>query len=251
MVRTYKVSEVAALAKVTVRALHHYDQIGLLVPSARSEAGYRLYSDEDLHRLQQIVVGRTLGMSLEAIRVMLDAPEYDRRAALLDQRAELERRIAESRAMVRSIDAALSELETKQEIDMKTIFEGFDPAQYEDEAAERWGHTESYRESARRTAGYTEGDWARVKAESDDIMRCAAEAMTAGIAATTADAMDLAERHRLWIERWFYPCSTKMHSLLAAGYLADDRFRASIDAYGDGLTDFLAAAIEANQRRDD
>jgi DNA-binding transcriptional MerR regulator len=87
--RTYQVKEVASLAGLTIRALHHYDSIGLLVPSARSAAGYRLYADDDLLRLQQILIGRELGLSLEAIRRSLDDPRFDRREALLAQRAEL------------------------------------------------------------------------------------------------------------------------------------------------------------------
>ena len=77
--RTYQVQEVAELAGLTVRALHHYDSIGLLSPSMRSAAGYRLYTDDDLLRLQQIVIGRELGLSLEAIRGSLDDPHFDRR----------------------------------------------------------------------------------------------------------------------------------------------------------------------------
>jgi len=87
--RTYQVSEVARIAGVSVRALHHYDAIGLLVPSGRTEAGYRLYDDEDLLRLQQILIGRELGMPLEEIKRSLDDPNFDRRAALEKQRREI------------------------------------------------------------------------------------------------------------------------------------------------------------------
>lgn len=80
--RTYQVKEVARMAGVSVRALHHYDEIGLLVPSGRAEAGYRLYSHEDLLRLQQILVGRELGLPLEAIKRSLDDPN-DRRQLFL------------------------------------------------------------------------------------------------------------------------------------------------------------------------
>jgi DNA-binding transcriptional MerR regulator len=83
---SHRIAEVARLAGVSVRTLHHYDEIGLLVPSARSEAGYRLYDEADLLRLQQILVGRELGLSLEAIGRFLDEPEFDRRQALLDAR---------------------------------------------------------------------------------------------------------------------------------------------------------------------
>lgn len=104
--RTYRVKDVASLSGLTVRALHHYDSIGLLAPRARSSAGYRLYDDDDLLRLQQILIGRELGLSLEAIRRSLDDPRFDRRQALLAQRAELAMRAARAAEMIRAIDAA-------------------------------------------------------------------------------------------------------------------------------------------------
>jgi DNA-binding transcriptional MerR regulator len=106
--RTYQVKEVAGLTGLTVRALHHYDSLGLLVPSARSAAGYRLYDDDDLLRLQQILIGRELGLSLEEIRRSLDDPRFDRRQALLAQRGELAARADRTAGMIRAIDAALT-----------------------------------------------------------------------------------------------------------------------------------------------
>jgi len=100
--RTYRVKEVAEITGVSVRTLHHYDAIGLLVPGGRSEAGYRLYDDEDLLRLQQILIGRELGLTLEAIGRSLDDPAFDRRQALLAQRRELERRAEETAEMIRA-----------------------------------------------------------------------------------------------------------------------------------------------------
>src|SRR5262245_31120003 len=102
--RRYQVKEVAELAGVTVRALHHYDEIGLLVPNGRSAAGYRLYDDDDLLRLQQILIGRELGLSLVAIGRALDDPSFDRREALLAQRAALAVRSERAAAMIRAID---------------------------------------------------------------------------------------------------------------------------------------------------
>src|SRR5688572_19014518 len=158
--RTYQVKEVAHLSGLTVRTLHHYDSIGLLVPSARSAAGYRLYDDDDLLRLQQILIGRELGLSLEAIRRSLDDPGFDRREALLAQRTELAARAERATDMIRAIDTALTAIEEKDmgNVDMKKIFDGFDPDQYADEAKQRWGHTEAYKVSAKRTKSYTEAD---------------------------------------------------------------------------------------------
>lgn len=253
--RTYQVKDVAALAGVSVRALHHYDELGLLVPSARSAAGYRLYDDGDLLRLQQIAIGRELGLSLEEIRRALDEPGFDRRRALLDQRALLAARADRTAEMIRAIDRALAVLAGAEEETMTTIddpkalFDGFDPAQHEEEARARWGDTEAFRISAERTKRYTRDDWAKMKAETAAIYADAAAARRAGTPPDDAAVIAIAERHRRSIDRWFYPCSAVMHGKLADLYEADARFAASIDAHGEGLTPYLVAAIRAAAAR--
>jgi DNA-binding transcriptional MerR regulator len=247
----YQVKEVASLSGLTIRALHHYDSIGLLMPSARSDAGYRLYDDEDLMRLQQILIGRELGLSLEDIRRSLDDPTFDRRKALLAQRAALASRAERASDMIRAIDAALTAIEEKEmgNVDMKRIFDGFDPEQYEDEVKQRWGSTEAYKVSAQRTKSYTEADWRKLKAEQAAIYADALAALRGGIGADDPRAMDIAERHRLSIDRWFYPCSAKMHCGLADLWEADRRYSDNIDKQGAGLTEYLAAAVRANAKR--
>jgi DNA-binding transcriptional MerR regulator len=250
--RTYQVKEVAELARVSVRALHHWDEIGLLAPRARTEAGYRLYDDEDLLRLQQILVGRELGLPLEEIRRSLDDPRFDRRTALRAQRRALEARAAETAGMIRAVDHALAALDAKEggtTMDAEKLFEGFDPEKYEAEAEERWGDTDAFKESRRRAKAYTPDDWKRHAAEQAAVYADAAALMKAGRAADSPEAMDVAERHRLLIDRWFYPCGPVMHRGLADLYEADARFAANIDKAGAGLTPFLAAAIRANAAR--
>jgi DNA-binding transcriptional MerR regulator len=249
--RTYQVKEVAELAGLTIRALHHYDSIGLLVPSARSGAGYRLYGDDDLLRLQQILIGRELGLSLEAIRRSLDDPGFDRRQALLAQRTELAARAERAADMVRAIDAALTAIEEKHmgKVDMKKIFDGFEPDQYAEETKQRWGHTDAYKISAQRTKSYTETDWRKMKDEQAAIYAEALAAREAGVHPNEPRAMDVAERHRLSIDRWFYPCGREMHCGLANLWEADRRYSDSIDKFGAGLTEYLAAAVRANAQR--
>ncbi len=249
--RTYQVKEVAALSGLTIRALHHYDSIGLLVPSARTDAGYRLYGDDDLLRLQQILIGRELGLSLEAIRRSLDDPAFDRRVALRAQRAELAARAERAADMIRAIDAALAiiEEEAMGKVDMKKIFDGFDPDRYADETKQRWGHTDAYKVSAQRTKAYTEADWQKIKDEQAAIYADALAARVAGVRPDEPRAMDVAERHRRSIDRWFHPCSSKMHCGLADLWEADRRYADSIDKFGAGLTEYLAAAVRANAQR--
>ena len=258
--RTYQVKDVARLTGVSIRTLHHYDAIGLLVPGNRTRAGYRLYTDADLLRLQQILIGRELGLPLEEIRRSLDDPRFDRKAALLDQRQRLCERARQADAMIRAIDTALACMDearrrpardgtTTGEINMADLFNGFDPSRYEEEARQRWGNTEAYARMEKRTKAYTPDDWKALKAEQGAVYAAALAALKAGKAPSSTEAMDIAERHRLSIDRWFYPCSHTMHQGLASMYESDDRFRQSIDTHGEGLTTFLAEAIRANAER--
>jgi MerR family transcriptional regulator, thiopeptide resistance regulator len=249
--RTYRVADVARLTGVSIRALHHYDALGLLVPTGRTEAGYRLYTDADLLRLQQILIGRELGFSLEEIKRSLDDPRFDQRQALVEQRRRLEEKSRALGEMLRAVDAALAVVGRDPEkgtMDMKELFNGFDPSVYEAEVEERWSGP-AVDESKRRVKSYTADDWKRWKAENAALYGDAAAAMRRGVDPASPEAQALAERHRLSIDSWFYPCSHAMHAGLADMYEADDRFRASIDAAGEGLTTFLAAAIRANAAR--
>ena len=154
--------------------------------------------------------------------------------------------------MIRAIEAALEAIEETAEepkVDMKKIFNGFDPDKYADEAKQRWGNTEAYKVSMQRTKAYKEEDWIRLRDEQDAIYADAVAALRAGNSPDDPAAMDVAERHRLSIDRWFYPCSAQMHAGLADMYEADQRFAENIDKHGAGLTRFLSAAIRANAQR--
>jgi DNA-binding transcriptional MerR regulator len=250
--RTYQVKELTRIAGISVRTLHHYDAIGLLVPTARSASGYRLYDDDDLLRLQQIIVARELGLSLEEIQRSLDDPSFDRRQALLSQRAQLTRRAEETAEMIAAVDCALALMDARDKensMDMKKLFNGFDASKYEEQAKQRWGHTDAYKESTRRVQGYSAEDWQRFGAEQAAIYADAFAALQAGKPPDSPDVMAIAERHRLSIDRWFYPCSTELHEALALGYAEDARFAENIDKHGAGLTPFLVAAIRANSQR--
>ncbi len=245
---TYLVKQLAELAGISVRALHHYDELGLLSPRGRTDAGYRLYDDQDVLRLQQILIGRALGLSLERIRRSLDDPGFDRKRALVEQRAELEKRAQQTQAMLHAIDRALSLLEGKS-MDPQQLFDGFEASDYREEAEHRWGETEAYKESARRTQSYSAEDWQRFRAEQTSIYEDAYRLLAAGIPPGSPDAMNVAERHRQSIERWFYPCGPALHRELAGLYGQDPRYAQNIDKYGAGLTPFLTAAIRANAAR--
>ncbi|MCY3810660.1 MAG: MerR family transcriptional regulator [Gammaproteobacteria bacterium] len=250
--RLHTVGEVATLAGVTVRTLHYYDRVGLLVPSGRSEGGYRLYAYGDLERLREIRLLRELGFSLAAIGRLLDVAAHDKRSALKAQRDLLVERLERTERIIRGVDRALNATEEGQEMDETEMFEGleeFDHKRYEAEVEQRWGDSEAYKESKRRTSRYGKADWARIKKEGDAVVRRLAELLARGVRADDREAMDLAEEHRRHIDRWFYPCSPGMHRQVAALYTADTRFEAYFEKHGAGLAGFFQAAIRANEVR--
>lgn len=239
------------MSGVTVRTLHYYDRIGLLVPSARSGRDYRLYTRDDLLRLQEILISRQLGLALEKIRAQLDDPGFDHRQALLDQRSALVQRVDETHAMIASIDVALKTLNEKetQKMDSKELFGGFNPDEHQAEAKARWGQTDAYREASQRSKQYGRDEWQKIRAEEAGILDNMAKAKQAGRSSDAEEVCDLAEAYRLHIDRWFYPCSHEMHLGLAEMYVADERFAAHFEKQGEGLTQFVAEAIRHNSRR--
>ena len=248
----YTVGEVASLSGITVRTLHHYDDVELLHPSDRSPAGYRLYTAADLERLQEILFFRELGFSLAEIGRVLDTSSYSRARALTEQRRLLVQKAQHVRAMIDSIDRAITahnEGDTMNADDMFDVFGDFDPTEYEAEAEERWGDTDAWRESGRRTSQYGKDDWQAIKDEGDAISREFAAVLAAGEPADSNVAMDIAERHRLYIDRWFYSLDHEQHANLATMYVADPRFAETWNRYGDGVAEFVSDAIVANGLR--
>lgn len=248
----HTVGEVARLASVSVRTLHHYDGIGLLEPSERTAAGYRLYSAADLTILQQILFFKELGFGLDDIRRIMGDRSFDRGEALALQRRMLTEKAARLDRMIDAVDAALDAMErgtTMDEKDMFEVFGDFDPKEYEAEVEQRWGDTDAYKESARRTKGYTKQDWQRFKDEAQQIGTETARLMDEGVPADDPRTMDLAEQARLQIDKWFYPCPHEMHVDLAEMYIVDPRFRATYEKIHEGMAGYWHDAILANAAR--
>ncbi len=133
--------------------------------------------------------------------------------------------------------------------EMFEVFGDFDPTEHEAEVQERWGDTDAYRESRRRTTSYTTEDWVRIKTDQEEVEMRLLLAMQAGHGPTSTEAMDAAEAHRANISRWFYDCDYAVHRGLADMYVADPRFTASYDQRAPGLAAFVHDAIHANANR--
>ncbi|XKK39429.1 MerR family transcriptional regulator [Nocardiopsis sp. ARC36] len=250
----HTVGEAARISGQTVRTLHHYDTIGLLVPAERTASGYRSYSDRDLERLRQILTYRELGFGLERIAELLDDPAADTRAHLVRQHALVTERIDRLRTMARALER-LMEADTMQ-LDLTPgerleLFGDFDVDARAEEARERWGarNPEAFDRSLRDVGRYTKADWLQSQAEAAEIYRALARAMDDGVPAGSEAAADLAELHRDHITRWFYDCTVEIHRGLGQLYADDERFTATVDAHGQGLSVYLRDAFAANAAR--
>ncbi|MEU9116080.1 MerR family transcriptional regulator [Streptomyces sp. NPDC048483] len=249
---SYSVGQVAGFAGITVRTLHHYDEIGLLVPSERNHAGHRRYGDADLDRLQQILFYRELGFPLEEIAVLLDDPDVDPREHLRRQHDLLSVRIGKLQEMAAAVERAMEARRMNVRLTPEEKFEvfgDFDPDVYEDEVKERWGNTDAYKESQRRTASYTKEDWKRLTREFDAIHQKMADLLAQGTAADSEAAMDVAEEHRQFMCGAYYDCTHEFHSCLGKMYVDDERFTATFEKIRSGLAVYMRDAILANTAR--
>ena len=249
---SHTVGAVARMSGVTVRTLHHYDEIGLLHPSARSDNGYRRYADGDLERLQRILFYRELGFGLDEIGKLMTDGDADAIGHLRRQHAMLRDRIGRMERMAAAVEKAMEadtmgiSLTPEERLE---VFGDHDPDQYAGEAEERWGKTDAFRESQRRVSKYTKADWLRLKSEAEAYGGRLVEAMRTGAAPDSEAAMDAAEEHRQHISRWFYDCSYEIHVGLGQMYVDDPRFRATYEAIAPGLAAYLNDAIQANAVR--
>jgi DNA-binding transcriptional MerR regulator len=248
----WTVGQVAEDLGVTVRTLHHYDEIGLVCPSGRSAAGYRLYSARDLERLQNVVVYRRLGFALEEVGALLDASGADLTSHLQRQRDAVMSRLDELSGLVTAIDRALekqmSGIQLSRDEQRELFGDGFSE-EYAAEAQERWGDTDMWKQSQSRTAGYTKEDWVAVKGEMDAVNAAFVEALRAGEPATSERAMDAAEMHRRHIDDRFYEVTPAFHRNVGDMYVADPRFTQTYEDLEPGLAQYVRDAIHANADR--
>lgn len=236
------VGAVAALTAVSVRTLHHYDHIGLVVPSVRTPAGYRGYTDADIERLHLVLIYRSVGLQLEDIRALLDDGDADvlehlqrQHRLLLDQADRLQHTI---KAVEDLMSAHRSGIQLTAEEQIEIFGTTAIGEEYAVEAEERWGQTDAWKQSQQRAAALTKQDWIEVKAEGDALLADLARAKRAGVTPGSPEADELAARHRATIER-FYECGGEMHRGLVEMYVADERFTAYYDDVEPGLAQFV------------
>ena len=244
------VGEVSMLLGISVRALHHWDETGLVHPSRRSAAGYRLYCEADIMRIQQVLVYRQTGMNLAEIKMVLDEPETDAMTHLRHQRELVQEQISHLQQMLSSIDMVMEIHQSGARISVAEMAEiwgtDWDPV-YVEEAQARWGDTEDWAESYRRKARMTRADWELAHGETVGLETALAEAMRSGVEPGSPEANALARWHRKDFNRWF-EVSISKQVLIARGYVADERFARYYDKRAPGLAAWLKDVIDAGAR---
>lgn len=238
------VGEVARLVGVSVRALHHWDAVGLLVPSGRTAAGYRVYGVDDIDRMHRILVYRELGFSLEKIRCILADGESSVHVHLQEQKRLLEDKISHLTTVLETVNHLMEENMSEKKL-TATEKAQIIRAKYADEVQERWGHTDAYAQSQQNAARFTEEDWVEIQAEAEALEADLARAKRSRVEPGSPEANALAERHRASIAR-YYDCSYEHQVLLGRMYVADERFAEHYDAREPGLAQWLHEVIDAN-----
>ncbi len=242
----HTVRQVADMAGITVRTLHHYDALGLLTPSARSAAGYRLYGESDLLRLQQVLFFRELGFPLEQVRAILEDPHFDQVRALEGHRQMLALERDRLARLIATVDKTLARLqEENMGMTDEELYAGFSQEQierYKREAREKYGE-QIVEESERRVKQMPKSHWEAINAEGDDATQKIAALAKAGRKPEDPEVQAQVARHFQWITNFWQP-NAESYAGLGRLYAENDEFRAHYEKYMPGMADFMAAAMQ-------
>lgn len=240
--RQYSVKQLSKLAGVSIRTLHHYDEIGLLSPAKRSDKGYRLYGTDELFILQQIMFYKTLGYGLETIKSILNDKDFDLITALQSHREILKQRAVHLDKLMTTIDKTIHELKNKEGmITDAEMYEGFDPKEVESiksETAERW--PDEAKETEERIRSMSKAAWKETKQEAEEINLWLSNLMHKPV--TDMEVQKVIKHHFEHLNR-FYKVSEERYRGLADMYVHDDRFKAHYDEVKPGLAEFLRKGI--------
>lgn len=242
-----KVKEVADLVGISVRTLHYYDEIGLLKPSSTTEAGYRIYSQEDLALLQQILFFRELDFPLKQIKDIIHRPDFDQLEALHIHRHYLLKKRQRLDQILKTLDKTIKHMKGEINMTEQEKFKGFDFSKnpYEKEARERWGD-QAVDESQAKLKEMTNEEKQKLADEFDTLYK-----QLAAIRHLNADSAEAQKLIQTWYDyiNRFGHYSLEAFKGLGQMYVDDERFKKNIDQYGEGLAEFMrdAMAVYAEQ----
>lgn len=239
-------NKLAKLAGVSVRTLHHYDQIGLLKPGERGfDSHYRYYHRAELLRLQQILFYRELGFPLKRIKSVLDDPEFDLLHSLEFQKTEIKSQIERSRVLLVTLEKTIDDVKNKNEmVTDKEMYEGFTAEQaqtYRNDVVEKWGQN-ALDHSENVIRNKSKAEWAETKQKSEEF--CITMAGLMNMQPDNAEVQKLIYQHYQFVGQ-FYEVTEEKYRGLADMYVEDERFKANYEKYAVGLAEFMRKAMHA------
>jgi DNA-binding transcriptional MerR regulator len=246
----YKIKQFANRVGISIRMLRHYDKIGLLVPENINQYnGYRYYGSKNLETMQQILFFKELDFSLKEIKDMINHQSFDKHEALSMQKNLLNLQKQRLENMVEFIDTLLStshsgEIDMSKKLKQAMSNESFESQkqEYAKEAKQKWGETDSYKQSQRRAANYSKQEIAQINAKQQEIYQDLVQLMPLGV--TNEKVQEKVHQARMLINDFWYDCSPQQFAALGQMYIADERFKHNIDKQGQGLAEFLNKAIQ-------
>jgi DNA-binding transcriptional MerR regulator len=244
------VAQLAAISGVTVRTLHHYDEVGLLRPASIGANGYRYYGRTELLRLQRILFHRELGVPLGAIAELLELEGEDQIAVLAQHRDMLIAERERYGALIETIDRTIAELKGEAPMANADLYRGFSPekqAGYEAWLIERYGEPmrERIEHSRKSYEQMSAGERDALAAELQQVEQALAAAQRAGIDPGSEAIDALLRRHRAWVSTmWGRPCPAERYAGLADLYRSHPDFVARYESIGPGFTGYLTTAMK-------
>ena len=236
----YHIKEAAQLSGVSVKTLHHYDKIGLLVP-LKSENGYRTYSQEDLERLQVILYYKYLGFSLEKIAELLKEERTDLLPHFTRQLDYLTREREHLDTLISTLQKTIQEQKGEREMSIQEKFAGFnyqDHQKYHQEAVEKYGQ-EVMDQALERQSGRED----EAAATFNQVFQALAQNLKNGLAATAAENQEEAAKLLQAIRTYGFDCSIEVFGYIGKGYVYNPEFKENIDKFGPGTAQYTSDVI--------
>jgi MerR family transcriptional regulator, thiopeptide resistance regulator len=253
--KTYTVNQLAQLAGISVRTLHHYDEIGLLKPAFTGDNRYRYYGEDELLRLQQILIHREFDIPLADIGAILDAPGFDTVATLQKQRQRLEEQAKRYARMVKTIDRTIARLKGDRAMTDADLYSGVvspeKQAAYEQWLIERYGTQMEAKIAHGRKAmsAMNTHEMAAAMKELEAVEQGLAEGLRRGIPHQATSLDPMIERHRAWVAAsWGRACPAEAYAGLADIYEHPD-FQSRYEAIRPGFAAYLTAAMRSWAKR--
>ena len=246
------VKQLAAISGVTVRALHHYDEIGLLAPAHVGANGYRYYGRAELLRLQRILFHRELGVPLGEIAALLDLESEDQVSVLMRHREKLEAERDRFRVLIETIDLTVAAMKGEAHMSNADLYKGFSAerqAGYEAWLIERYGDPmkADIVRSNRARAKSSPAEQAAMMDELKDIEAALAEGSKRGVDPASEPVRRLIVRHRAWVAAaWDRPCTPEAYAGLADLYLSHPDFVNRYETIATGFAVWLTDAMKAH-----